>query len=46
MALLDVRPYDKAYYTDIIKPFLPERFIDCHTHIWLKEHNPTDSIRQ
>ena len=31
MALLDVKPYDKQYYEEILKPFLPEKFIDCHT---------------
>ena len=46
MALLDVKPYDKQYYTEIIKPFLPERFIDCHTHIWLKEHHPKQGFRE
>lgn len=38
MALLDVKPYDKQYYEEIIKPFLPKRFIDCHTHVFLNEH--------
>ena len=45
MALLDVKPYDKQYYEEIIKPFLPEKFIDCHTHVWLREHDPNKSFR-
>lgn len=45
MALLDVKPYDKQYYEEIIKPFLPERFIDCHTHVWLMEHDPHKTLR-
>ena len=45
MALLDVKPYDKQYYEEILKPFLPKRFIDCHAHVWLPEHNPVDRIR-
>lgn len=40
MALLDVKPYDREYYETVLKPFLPKRFIDCHTHIWLPEHYP------
>ena len=45
MALLDVKPYDKQYYEEILKPFLPKRFIDCHAHVWLPEHNPVDRMR-
>ena len=45
MALLDVKPYDKQYYEEIIKPFLPEKFIDCHTHVWLMEHDPHKTLR-
>jgi predicted TIM-barrel fold metal-dependent hydrolase len=39
MALLDVKPYDIAYYEKNLKDFLPDTFIDCHTHIWLDEQN-------
>ena len=45
MALLDVKPYDRQYYEEIIKPFLPEKFIDCHTHVWLMEHDPHKTLR-
>ena len=45
MALLDVKPYDKQYYEEILKPFLPEKFIDCHTHVWLREHDPNKTLR-
>ena len=45
MALLDVKPYDKQYYEEIIKPFLPEKFIDCHTHVWLMKHDPNKTLR-
>ena len=37
MALLDVKPYDKLVYEQELKDFLPDTFIDCHTHIWLDE---------
>ena len=45
MALLDVKPYDKQYYEEILKPFLPQKFIDCHTHVWLMEHDPNKTLR-
>ena len=45
MALLDVKPYDKQYYEEILKPFLPEKFIDCHTHVWLMKHDPNKTLR-
>ena len=34
MGLLDVRPYDREFYETQLKPWLPERIFDCHTHIW------------
>lgn len=37
MALLNVTDFDRAYYEENLKPFLPETFIDCHAHIWLEE---------
>ena len=37
MALLDVRPYDTWFYEEKLKDFLPDRFIDCHAHIWKDE---------
>ena len=45
MALLDVKPYDKYYYETVLKPFLPKKFIDCHAHIWLMEHDPNKTLR-
>ena len=39
MSLLDVKPYDSWFYEEHLKDFLPETFIDCHTHIWLDEQN-------
>lgn len=35
MDLFAVKPYDRAYYDEVIRPFLPQRIIDCHAHIWL-----------
>lgn len=43
MDLIHIKPYDKQYYEEILKPFLPTKFIDCHAHIWLKEHHPSQA---
>ena len=39
MSLLDVKPFDRQFYEEHLKDFLPDTFIDCHTHIWLDEQN-------
>ncbi|MBR4940869.1 MAG: amidohydrolase family protein, partial [Clostridia bacterium] len=39
MSLLDVKPFDMQLYRDELADFLPDTFIDCHTHIWLDEQN-------
>lgn len=44
--LLEVKPYDREYYEEYLKPFLPERFIDCHAHIWLKEFHREGGLRE
>jgi len=46
MALLDVKPYDKEFYESVLKPFLPKRFIDCHTHVWLDEFHTGLDLRE
>lgn len=38
MSLLDIKSYDKSFYEERIKAFIPDRIIDCHNHIWLPEH--------
>ena len=45
MALLDYKPYDREFYETELKPYLPKRFIDCHTHIFIKEMKKTDSYK-
>ena len=35
MSLLDVKPYDIKLYEEELADFLPDTFIDCHTHVWL-----------
>ena len=35
MALLNVTDVDRRIYEEELKPFLPKKFIDCHTHVWL-----------
>lgn len=39
MSLLQVNSFDKKFYEEKLKSFLPDTFIDCHTHIWLDEQN-------
>jgi len=39
MSLLNVTPYDRQFYEERLRDFLPDTFIDCHTHIWLDEQN-------
>ena len=39
MSLLNVTPYDRQFYEERLQEFLPDTFIDCHTHIWLDEQN-------
>ena len=39
MSLLSVQPYDRQFYEEHLKEFLPQTFIDCHTHIWLDADN-------
>lgn len=41
MALFEVNKFDKKYYEENLKDFLPDTFMDCHTHIWLKDHELT-----
>jgi len=37
MALFEVRDSDRRIYEEEIRDFLPDRIIDIHTHLWLKE---------
>lgn len=37
MALFEVTDYDKKIWEEELKDFLPEKFIDCHTHVYKKE---------
>lgn len=39
MSLLNVLPYDRQFYEEHLADFLPDTFIDCHTHIWIDAHN-------
>ena len=36
--LFDIKKVDVNYYEDYLKNFLPEKMIDIHTHVYLKEH--------
>ena len=35
--LFDVTPNDTYFYENYIKDFLPDQFVDVHTHVWLKK---------
>lgn len=39
MSLLQITPYDRAFYEERLRDFLPDTFIDCHTHVWLDKDN-------
>lgn len=34
----EMSDYDKIVYEEQLKDFLPDQMVDCHTHIWKKEH--------
>ena len=36
-AVLQVKPQDRQIYESRIRDFLPQRFIDIHTHVWLEK---------
>lgn len=35
--LFEVKEIDKKFYEEKLRDFLPERIIDFHTHVWLKD---------
>ena len=35
---IEVRDNDRRFYEERIAPFLPSRIIDCHSHVWAREH--------
>lgn len=37
MALFEVTEYDKKIWEEELKDFLPEKIIDCHTHVYKRE---------
>ena len=39
MSLFEVKPYDIEFYNEHLRDFLPDTFIDCHTHVWLDKDN-------
>lgn len=48
MSLFPVKPYDREVYEQELRHFLPDTFIDCHTHVWLDAFNhfhPDDAHR-
>ncbi len=37
MALFEIKDIDKAYYAEHIEPFVPERLVDMHAHVYTKK---------
>lgn len=35
MIPFQVTAYDQSFYRETLQSFLPDKFIDCHNHIWL-----------
>ena len=35
--LLEIRDVDRRFYREKLESFLPDRIIDAHTHVWLKD---------
>lgn len=44
MNLLHITSYDQEFYDEQLKDFLPDKFIDCHNHIWLDCFKKNDNI--
>ena len=40
MSLFEVKPYDREVYEKELKDFLPQKILDVHTHVYLKEFFP------
>ena len=40
MSLFEVKPYDREVYEKELKDFLPQKILDVHTHVYLKEFSP------
>ena len=44
MSLLNVTEFDREFYETRLRDFLPDTFIDCHTHLWLGSHSVKEQI--
>jgi hypothetical protein len=42
-ALFEVKDVDRKVYEESIRDFLPDKFIDVHTHVWKDEHTKHDA---
>ncbi|MFA5863758.1 MAG: amidohydrolase family protein [Phycisphaerae bacterium] len=40
--VIQITPYDRAFYDEFIRDFLPPAVIDIHTHVWLEQFRSTD----
>ena len=44
--LFEIKDIDKKTYEDQIRDFIPEKIIDIHTHVYLKEHKDCNMIKR
>lgn len=45
MALFEVTAHDKQVYEQELRDFLPDKMLDVHTHVWLKELKDPEIVR-
>ena len=46
MALFEVTDYDRQVYEQELRGFLPDRFIDIHTHLWRREYTLAAGLKR
>lgn len=45
MSLFEITDFDRYVYETELKDFLPEKMIDVHTHVWIKELRPQPKLK-
>lgn len=45
MSLFEIKDIDRKIYETELRDFLPEKMIDIHTHVWLKELRPKKPLK-
>ena len=44
--LFEIKDVDRQFYEKRLKDFLPDKIIDIHTHVWLKEFSVDDNAAE